>query len=78
MTQESLASEARSLLDNEAFVTALNGMRSSALETLARADATDTDTIRTHQAKVRVIDELRGDLEQFIRSGQSRKAPGIA
>jgi uncharacterized protein YeeX (DUF496 family) len=72
-----LASLAQSIKDNEAFQAALDGMRSDALESLARAIATDADKIRDLQARIRVVDELRGNLEDFIRQGQPKQKPGI-
>lgn len=77
MDSAGLAQLAQSLRDNEAFQLALTNMRSSALEGLVRTPPTDAEAIRDHQAKVRVIDELRGDLDAFIRSGQPKKAHGI-
>lgn len=78
MTAEQLASQAQSLRDNEAFQQALDNLRSGALERLATVEATDIDAIHANQATVRVVDELRGDIEAFIRSGLPRKAAGIA
>ena len=78
MTAEQIASLAQSLKDNEAFQMALNGQRASALDALSTIDADDTLGILKHQAVVKVVDDIRADLEQFIRSGQKRGAPGIA
>lgn len=78
MTPEQIASLAQSLEDNEAFQMALNGQRASALDALAAIDASDTLGILKHQAIVKVVDDIRADLGQFIRSGQKRGAPGIA
>lgn len=77
MSKEQLAAEAQRLKENEAFQAALNSMRSDALEGLARTPATDIETIRDHQARVRVVDDLRGNIEAFIRNGLPKKAPGI-
>lgn len=77
MDAAGIAQLAQSLKDNEAFQLALTNMRSSALEGLVRTPATDVEAIRDHQARVRVIDDLRGGLEAFIRSGQPKKAHGI-
>jgi hypothetical protein len=52
-------------------------MRSVALEGLVRTPATDIEAIRDHQARVRVVDELRSNLGAFIRAGLPRKTPGI-
>lgn len=73
----SLAALSQSLKDNEAFQEALNLIRENARDTLGTIDPTDADAIRTAQATVRVVDELRGNLEQFIRSGKPRTPPGL-
>jgi hypothetical protein len=78
VTAEQLAQQAASLRDNEAFQAALNAMRADALDRLATVNADDRLAIIANQAAVKVVDELRGNLEQFIRSGQSAKPPGIA
>lgn len=72
------AALAASLRDNEAFQAALSSIRSEALENLAVLPALETEGIRNNQATVRVVDELRGNIEAFIRSGMPRKAAGIA
>jgi len=72
------AALAASLRDNEAFQAALSAIRSEALENLAVLPALETEGIRNNQATVRVVDELRGNIEAFIRSGMLRKAAGIA
>lgn len=77
MTDAQIAHEADNLRQNEAFKRALDAMRSSALEGLVRTPATDTDAIRDHQAKVKVVDDLRGHLEAFIRAGEPKRKPGI-
>lgn len=78
MTPEQLASLAQSLKDNEVFRLALNTIRSTALDGLARVDADDKNGIIKLQATVNVVDDLRGNLDQFIRSGQPKKPAGIA
>lgn len=78
MDTQQLAAEARSLRENEALQYALDQLRTNALDALVRASATDADTIRNSQAVVKVIDELRSDIEGLILSGAPRKAPGIA
>jgi len=77
MTDEQIAIEANTIKTSQVFQMALDAMRSEALEGLARASATDSEAIRDHQAKVRVVDDLRGSLEAFIRKGQPAKKPGI-
>ena len=72
-----LASVAQALKDNEAFQEALSALRSDALEGLARTPATDTEAIRDRQTTVKVVDELRGKIDAFIRNGQPRRPAGI-
>lgn len=78
MSPESLGAEAASLRDNEAFQAALNKMRTDALDKLAATDPAKTNDIIRQQAIVAVVDELRSNLEQFIRSGKAPKTAGIA
>lgn len=78
MDADQIAQQAMSLRDNEVFQMALDGLRTDALDALIRADATDAPAINKHQATVRVVDELRADLEGFIRSGQPKTKPGLA
>jgi hypothetical protein len=77
MTDAQLAHEADNIRQNEAFQKALDAMRSHALEGLVRTPATDTEAIRDHQARVRVVDDLRGHLEAYIRAGQPKRQPGV-
>ncbi|RUW04041.1 MAG: hypothetical protein E5X94_00655 [Mesorhizobium sp.] len=76
-TAEALAQLSQALADNEAFQGALNAIRSSALESLVQVEATNLDAILALQARVKVVDELRGNLEGFIRQGKPKKKPGI-
>lgn len=78
MDAEQIAQQAMSLRDNEAFQAALDGIRTDALDALIRADATDALAINKHQATVRVVDNLRADLDGFIRMGQPKPKPGLA
>jgi hypothetical protein len=75
---DTIAAEAASLRDNEAFQKALDNLRNGALEALVRVPATDVEAIRDYQATVKVVDELRNDIEGFIASGRARARPGIA
>lgn len=75
---DTTAAEAASLRDNEAFQAALNKMRADALDKLAAIDPAKTNDIIRQQAIVAVVDELRSNLEQFIRSGKAPKPAGIA
>jgi hypothetical protein len=78
VTPDQLASLAQSLKDNEAFQAALDNMRANALDGLAGVNADDKNAILKFQATVNVVDDLRGNLDQFIRSGKEPKKPGIA
>lgn len=78
MTPDQLASLAMSLKDNEAFQEALDTIRADALDTLATINPASTNAIIEQQAIVKVVDNLRGNLEQFIRSGKAPKPAGIA
>lgn len=76
--RQRLAAEAARIRENEAFQAALSAMRDDALKGLVNAPADDANTIRDHQAKVRVVDELRSSLEMFVRNGEAKRKPGIA
>jgi hypothetical protein len=78
MTPDQIASLAASLKDNEAFQLALSNTRSEALEALATIKRDDEEAFYLAQATVKVVDYLRGNLEQFIRSGAPKKPAGIA
>lgn len=69
---------AQSLKDNEAFQAALDNTRQGAIDALCAANPDDKNSIIAMQATVRVVDDIRGNLEQFIRSGKPQKRPGIA
>lgn len=69
---------AQSLKDNEAFQRVLASHRASALERLATMSRSDEQAFYAAQAIVAVIDGINADLDQFIRAGQPKKAPGIA
>jgi hypothetical protein len=77
MTDAQLAHEADNIRQNEAFQKALDKQRTDALERLATVDATNTEMIHHLQAVVRVVDDLRGNLDAFIRAGQPKRQPGI-
>jgi hypothetical protein len=72
-----LAALAQSLRDNEAFQEAINIIRADALERLATMARADEQAFYTAQATVKVVDDLRGNLEQFIRSGKPKNPPGL-
>ncbi len=72
------ASLAQSLKDNEAYQEAMTTIRTNALDTLATVKRDDEAAFYTAQATVKVVDDLRDNLEQMIRSGQPQKKPGLA
>jgi hypothetical protein len=78
VTPDQLASLAQSLKDNEAFQGALAQIRANALERLATLPHSEAEAFYSAQARVAVVDELRDNLEQFIRSGAEKKKPGLA
>lgn len=69
---------AQSLKDNEAFQAALEIMRGDALGKLAKIDADDKNGILKLQATVQVVEDIRDNLDTFIRAGVVRTPPGIA
>lgn len=69
---------AQSLKDNEAFQAALEIMRGDALGKLAKIDADDKNGILKLQATVAVVEDIRDNLDTFIRAGAVRNPPGIA
>lgn len=71
------AALAMSLRDNEAFQAVLDKLKTGALEALSTIDAADTNGILKLQATVSVVNDIRDDLEAFIRSGQPRTLRAI-
>lgn len=69
---------AQSLKDNEAFQRALDLTRQGAVDALISAKPDDEHGIIRYQATIGVVDDIRENLEQFIRSGAVRSPPGIA
>lgn len=69
--------QARSLLENDAFLKALTDIRANALDGLVAVHATDADSIRQFQATVRVVDDIRQSLK-FQKDSAKAKPPGIA
>jgi hypothetical protein len=78
MSPDQLASLVQSILDNEAYHEVMAGIRADALERLANLKHEDLDGFYTNQAIVKVVDDLQVNLEQMIRSGKPKTAPGIA
>jgi len=78
VTAEQLAQLAQSLKDNEAFQAALMARRAEALEQLVTVKRDDADRFQAAQAMVRVVDDIRGDLDAFVRAGTPAPKPGIA
>jgi hypothetical protein len=78
MDTDQTAQLAMSLRDNEVFQAALDNLRSGALEALAKVATSDQEAIHHQQAIVKVVDEIRSDLDAFIRTGKPRAKPGLA
>lgn len=74
------AQEAMSLRDNQYLQAALDTLRSTALEAMATVEPTDADTIRDHQATVRVIDGLRQRISVTLAEAErkARTKSGVA
>jgi hypothetical protein len=72
-----LAALSRSLKDNEAFQAALDSVRGRAIEALCAVDADDKNSLLKAQATVAVVDDIRADLEAFIRQGQPKPLRAI-
>lgn len=72
------ANLAMSLRDNEAFQAALDAVRSTAIDTLIGIDADDKNGLLKAQATVNVVDDIRDNLEAFIRQGIVRAPAGLA
>lgn len=77
MNKEHLASLAQSILENEAFVNAIQNMRADALEKLVKADPADEKEIMALQSDVAAIDEFGVRLADEIRAGKPPKSNGI-
>lgn len=73
-----LANLAMSLRDNEAFQAALDSVRENAVDTLIGISADDKNGLLKAQATVAVVDDIRGNLEAFIRQGVPRAPAGLA
>lgn len=78
MTAEQIAQQAMSLRDNEVFQMALDNLRNGALEALAKVSVSDAEAIHHQQAIVTVVDEIRSDIDAFIRTGAPKIKPGLA
>lgn len=63
---EHLKREAERLKADELFNTALDAIRSEALDSLATADADNFTVIVRWQQRVAVIDEIRATLDRYI------------
>ena len=73
-----MAQLALSLQSNEAFQEALDRIRTTAVDALLMVDADDKNAIVRHQATVAVVDDIRGNLDGFVRAGAAKPKPGIA
>lgn len=65
------------LADNEAFQAALDSVRAKAIDVLCTVDADDNNSLLKAQATVAVVDDIRADLEAFIRQGQPKPLRAI-
>lgn len=63
---EHLAKEADRLKNDDTLNTALDDIRSEALNDLAKADADDKTMILRLQQRVLVIDDIRATLDRYI------------
>lgn len=69
---------AQSLKDNEAFQRALDIVKSGALEALCTIDHDDAKGILKLQATIGVVNDIRDNLDAFVRQGAPKPKPGIA
>lgn len=74
---EHFAREAARLMDDEALQRALDAIRSAAIDALIRADATVTHDVVRLQAKIAVIDDLRGEIRQTVEQFTSKSRPAL-
>lgn len=75
MDRSQLAAQASSLKENDAYRLVLAQMRLDALEALATCPATEADTIREHQATVRVIDDMDRRIDLLVRQPKAMNIP---
>ena len=71
-----LAKEADRLKNDELFNTALDAIRSEALDSLATADADNFTVIVRWQQRVAVIDEIRATLDRYILASEPAEQTG--
>jgi len=71
-----LAKEADRLKNDELFNTALDAIRSEALNALAIADADDITVMLRLQQRVAVIDEIRATLDRSIHASEPAEDTG--
>jgi hypothetical protein len=69
---------AQSLKDNEAFQRALDIVKSGAIEALCTIDHDDAKGVLKLQATIGVVNDIRDNLDAFIRQGKPKDKPGIA
>jgi hypothetical protein len=72
------AALAMSLKDNEAFQRALDIVKSGALEALCTIDHDDAKGILKLQATIGVVNDIRDNLDAFVRQGKPQPKSGIA
>lgn len=61
-----------------AFQQAVLNLRREAVDALISADPDDGAVIRTHQASIKAIDGLCGELAAMIRRGTPHQGPTVA
>lgn len=67
---ETIAKGQRASRELELTEGVLDKMRAKALESVASADVSDMDAIKSHILQVRVIDALRKELGHIVRGGE--------
>lgn len=72
------AALALSLKDNEAFQRALDKIKDGAIEALCTIDHDDAKGILKLQATIGVVNDIRDNLDAFVRQGKPKDKPGIA
>jgi hypothetical protein len=67
----SVESEARSLLNNEAFVAALESARAQAITAAMMCDARDDDGRRRYLDAARIVDRVAGHLNALVQAAKT-------
>ncbi len=77
MTSDDLALEARNLRDNAVVQAAFASLREEAISGLVNTPANEADTIRDHQAMMKLLANIEQRVAIAISSGAAKK-PGLA